>query len=542
MKKYLIIGIAFVSLLSIFAFTYTKTDKLTYLEFEQMVNDGSIESVKLNIDSPNIKVYSNGKSYSVPNPKSDNFKYNLLKNGIKVDEHTDNIELLTVIISMFTFLLLMVYVLSILNKSAGTMVSKTNVRLEDVVGIDEIKEDIVNTIEIFKNSSQIRKIGGRPTNGIILYGNAGVGKTMLAKAIANHGGMNFISCSGSDFIELYAGMGARKIRKIFAKARKSSPCVLFIDEIDAVGKRRGGKDSNGEMDQSINALLTELDGFENNNGVLVICATNRLDILDEALIRRGRFDKHIHMNLPNLKSRIQLVSKLLTNKNIENGVSFQDIGKITSGMSCATISSLINEAITLSYLDGSNIISTKHIDNALVNTLLDGVELKSDTILINKRVACHEAGHAICSKLLCGNDIYMISTKPTTSGSGGITISSPKSEQPLYTKNYLINHVATIYGGLAAEEIMFGEMTTGSAKDVLEATNILTSIVEEYGMGRYKVCYQQFESVSLVEELSEEAYNIAKSTLLENIDILRRVTEKLSNDKILHQEEFDTLI
>lgn len=516
---------------------------LSYLKFKEMVATKQIEKVKINSLDSKITVYTiNDEQFKVENPRSDTFKEDLLNAGINVVEKVDKSDYISLFTSIGSLLFVGLFTVGTLNKGAGQTISKTNVSLDDVVGIDEIKDDIVNTIKIFKNKKELSKIGARPTRGIILYGDAGVGKTLLAKAIANYGDMNFISASGSDFVELYAGMGARKIRKLFKLARKKNPCVIFIDEIDAIGGKRN-VNSNSERDQTINALLTELDGFTNNDNILVICATNRIDMLDEALIRPGRFDKHFYIPMPNSESRKQLIIKSLKNKQVSDNVDINELVHITHGMSGAKITTLMNEAAIISYLDDKIEISKYDIDKSFSKIISNGVPVKHVDESNIKIAAFHEAGHAICSKLLCRHEIYKISISSNSGGSGGITISYPTNIDKMQTKSDILKDVAMIYGGLVAEEIIFGEMSVGSSNDIEVATKRLHKMVDILGMGHYKIQYDKSSEIVLkqIESLSSEAYNMAKDIVSKHEDLLHDIADKLIEETTLNKQDVDDI-
>lgn len=543
-KKIMFYIFVIIVIMAIFIINSTKLKSVSYLDFKQMILNNKISHVEIDSLDTKLKVTSNkGEVFNVENPKNEDFKLYLLENGIDVNEKRDNIPFITVATSIASLLVIIVFLSGTLNKSAGKEVTKTNVSLDDVVGIDEIKEDIVNAVDIFKNKNKIIEIGATPTKGIILYGDAGVGKTMLAKAIANYGDMNFISTSGSDFVELYAGMGARKVRKLFKIARKKKPCVVFIDEIDAIGGKRDA-DSNSERDQTINALLTELDGFDDNENILVICATNRIDILDEALIREGRFDRHFSIPLPNCNSRRQLILKNLENKKYDSSVDIDSMTNITYGMSGAKISTLINEAAINAYLKNRATITNEDIDASYSKITTNGVSV-SHTNKHNIRVsAYHEAGHVLCSVVACKHEIYKVSIVANSSGFGGVTASYPRDLEKLQTKTDLINRVVRLYGGFVAEEIIFGEMSIGSQSDIAFATEEISDIVCEYGMGEYRMVYDQPNDDTLrqMEEISKEAYDVARNIIMENIDMLHKIAKILIDNGVIAKDEINDML
>lgn len=524
---------------------YNEKNYVSYNSFIELVNKNEVKSVKLNLEEQNFKFKTNDdKTHISQNPKSIDFKKFLLEKGIKVKENEVNFNQIIDIASIICTLLVVTVILkSITPKDVGVIVEKTDVKLEDVAGIDEIKEEISATVKCFLNKDKLKKIGATPTNGILLYGEAGTGKTMIAKAIANYGNMSFISANASNFVELYVGMGARKIRALFKTAREKTPCVLFIDEIDAIGGKRN-KDSNSERDQSINALLSELDGFSKLKGVLVIAATNRKDTLDDALIRAGRFDKHIYIPMPNIESREQILNVHFKNKKLSDDVSIKELAKITYGMSGAKIASIVNESALLAFINNRDIINKTDIEETMLKLMTNGF-IKTNKLNYNdkKISAIHEAGHVVCSKLLLNKKIYKVMSKSSTSGSGGLTIALPNNEN-FMTNEQLEYEIMCLYGGSVAEKLLLGNESNGASGDISSATKL---IVDYISKGRYvnRINYDGFNDTDLFDlstKLSDKLYNDTIDFMNNNLEKLKLISNELYKKEELCDNDIDKLL
>jgi len=365
----------------------------------------------------------------------------------------------------------------------------TNITFNNVAGVDNAKEDLLEVVDFLKDKDKYIAIGARIPKGILLIGPPGTGKTLLARAVAGEADVPFFSCSASEFIEMFAGLGASRIRELFKKAQEQTPCIIFIDEIDAIGKKRSngsGEISNDERDQTINQLLTEMDGFDANSGVIVIAATNRPELLDEALIRPGRFDRKVYVDLPNFNGRKAILDVHLKNKN-HKLTNLDSIAKITIGFSGADLENLCNEAAIYTARNDRESILQNDMNYIFDKTILGSIN-KTSIISDKKKllVAYHEAGHALLGILLGDYDtISKISIVPRGE-SAGVTYFEPNEERidsGLYTREYLENQLIVILGGRIAEELKFGNMkiTTGAAQDFKEATEIATDMVTEYG-------------------------------------------------------------
>jgi cell division protease FtsH len=371
---------------------------------------------------------------------------------------------------------------------AKLVVSK--VKFSDVAGIKEEKEELIEIVDYLKTPAKYVAMGARVPKGVILYGAPGTGKTLLAKAVAGEAGVPFFQISGSAFEDMLVGVGAKRVRDLFAKAKKSAPSIIFIDEIDSVASKRGSNSmmgaGGGIADQTINQLLAEMDGFSTGSGVVVIAATNRLDVLDEAILRPGRFDRHIQINLPDIKERIEILKIHSKNKNISTNVSLEDIARRTPGFSGAQLENVLNEATLLAVRFNKTAIGMKEIDEA-IDRVVAGPAKKSKVISEDekKQIAYHEAGHALVGLFSPGSDLVEKITIIPRGQAGGYTILNPeKQELLLKKKSDLMSNLKTLMGGRAAEELVFGkdDISTGASNDLYKATNIARSMVMQLGM------------------------------------------------------------
>ncbi|MDF3002747.1 MAG: hypothetical protein K0Q48_2866 [Bacillota bacterium] len=423
------------------------------------------------------------------------------------------------------------------------------ITFDEVQGIDELKPDLFRLVDALKHPAKYKRLGARPTKGLILYGPPGTGKTLIAKAISGEAEVPFFSASGSDFVEKYVGVGASRIRELFAKARKASPCIVFIDELDAIGGIRG-ESNNSERDQTINALLTELDGFTATEGILTICATNRLDILDSALTRPGRFDLKIAVNLPDKQARYQILRLHSSGKKLSEEVRIDALAKKTNGFSGAELENLLNEAALIAATEDKDFITNDDIENAFFKLLLNGhkKERSGDDNYV-RLVAYHEAGHTLATKLLTNDGVPTVTIVQSTSGAGGVTFRAPE-DTPLKSKKYLKNLVKVMYAGRAAEEILLGsdeDITTGASEDIKQATEIIKQYIAIYGMGTQGMIdltqlTNQFNMIEEASTMANELYRETKTFLLQNRRSLDRLSLALLDKETLDEPEIDRLI
>ena len=446
--------------------------------------------------------------------------------------------------------------------------SKEKVVFADVAGLKEEKEELMEIVDFLKNPSKYIDIGARIPKGVLLVGPPGTGKTYLSRAVAGEAKVPFFSISGSDFVEMFVGVGASRVRDLFEQAKKNAPCIIFIDEIDAVGRKRGAGLGGGhdEREQTLNQLLVEMDGFGKNEGVIVMSATNRPDILDKALLRPGRFDRTIYVGLPDVRERLEILEVHTKNKKLKSDVDLADIAKTTTGFSPADLENLCNEAALLAARNNEAEISNDVFKEASIKVVA-GPEKKSQVVIEKERVltAYHESGHAIVSGFLEDNDkVHMITIIPR-GRAGGFTAYLPQEDAKFMTKRQMQHKLISLLGGRAAEEVVLDDISTGASNDIERATKIAHAMVTKYGMSKRlgpmmyggddaevflgeelgknkqysdKIAY---EIDSEMRELIDEAYNKALNILNENIDLLHALANKLLEKETIGQEEFEAI-
>jgi len=371
-------------------------------------------------------------------------------------------------------------------KSRAKIVKSTNVNFTKVAGLEEEKEELAEVVDFLRDPGKYTKLGARIPKGIILVGPPGTGKTLLAKAVAGEAGVPFFTISGSDFVEMFVGVGASRVRDLFEDAKKNAPCIIFIDEIDAVGRRRGSGlgGSHDEREQTLNQLLVEMDGFAGNQGIIVMAATNRVDILDPALLRPGRFDRKVAVGRPDVAAREAILKIHVASKPLGDDVDLHSVARQTSGFTGADLENLMNEAAILSAREGKRFISADDINKAFIKVGI-GTEKKSRIVSEKEKsiTAYHEAGHAILFRELDGvGPVHTISIIPTGVSAAGYTMPLPGEDQMFNTKSKMLNNIMVSLGGRIAEEIIFGDITTGASSDIKQATSVARAMVMEFGM------------------------------------------------------------
>ena len=419
-------------------------------------------------------------------------------------------------------------------------------RFSDVEGIDAAKDELEEIVDFLKQPERYFGSGARIPRGALLAGKPGTGKTLLARAIAGESNVPFIQCSAANFIEMFVGVGAKRVRDLFEVARENQPCIVFIDEIDAVGKQRGagGMPSNDEREQTINQLLTEMDGFDNETGIVVIAATNRIDILDDALLRPGRFDRKIQVGLPSVRGRKKILGVHARDKKLADDVNLDSVAKQTTGFSGADLANLLNECAIRAVRDGDGTITTDIMEDVYQRII---VGAKGDTKFSQKKkelVAYHEAGHAIVGAILPDYDtVRKVSIIPR-GGAGGVTFFQPSeenAESAMYTKEYLVSQIKVALGGRAAEEIIYGKdrVTTGASGDYSQVYMIAREMLTTYGFSKYKFDYRNMSSeasklVDLeINSLVDNCYRETMGIIEENRDKLEELKDKLIEDEIV---------
>jgi len=456
-------------------------------------------------------------------------------------------------------------------KAKAKMISEKSVKttFADVAGIEEAKAEVQEIIDFLKDPQKFQKLGGKIPKGVLLVGAPGTGKTLLARAIAGEAGVPFFSISGSDFVEMFVGVGASRVRDLFDQAKKTSPCIIFIDEIDAVGRHRGAGLGGGhdEREQTLNQLLVEMDGFEANQGVIIIAATNRPDVLDPALLRPGRFDRQVVVPQPDVKGRLEILKVHTKNIPLDEHVNLDEIARGTPGFSGADLENLVNESALLAARKGKSKVERSDFEFAKDKVLM-GVERKSMIIseVEKKNTAYHEAGHTLVAKLTPGTDpLHKVSIIPRGRALG-VTQQLPIDDKYTYSKDYLLKALAILLGGRAAEEIALNHTTTGAGNDLERATELARKMVTEWGMseklgpltfgkkveqiflGREIAQHKDYSektAVDIDEEVKRiilDAYGTAKSLLTENQDLLEMLAKELLEKETLDGSEIDALI
>lgn len=536
-----------------------------------------------------LENYNKNESFSLTVPLSDEIIGRVIdvveKQGVVINTSSDpeSSWLMLFVIRLLPSLLLVGFAFYFLTKQMGGTANKSmdfgrsKARLNEesnkttfkqVAGLDEEKEELAELIDFLKNPKRFQKMGARIPKGVLLVGPPGTGKTLLAKAVAGEANVPFYFISGSDFVELFVGVGASRVRDMFKQAKHNAPCLIFIDEIDAVGRQRGAGLGGGhdEREQTLNQLLTEMDGFGANEGIIIIAATNRPDVLDPALLRPGRFDRQVTVNLPDVKGREEILEVHAKNKIFAKGVKLSNIAKRTVGFSGADLENLLNEAALLAVRQGKNCIGMAEIDEAQDRVLMGPAKKSHKYTEKEKRtVAYHEAGHAVVGIKLDGaNDVQKITIIPRGSA-GGYNLMLPKEENYLTTEKELLETISGLLGGRVSEELVFGEVTTGAHNDFEKATKIARAMVTEYGMSSLgPVQYEHQESSVFlgrdynksrnfssqiayeidkeIRKIVEERYEVTKKIISENRDLLDLIANTLIEKETLTKEEIDYLV
>ncbi len=582
---WLTILLIFFMLFNVFRKQNTEKIELSYSEFYSNLQEGLIEEVVLQGSRLSGRTVS-GKSFETTIPEDPELLKNLREQKVKitVKPEPESKWYMTLLVSWFPMILLIaiwIFFMRQMQAGGGKAMSfgKSRARLlsesqqrctfSDVAGIDEAKAELEEIIEFLKDPKKFTKLGGRIPKGVLLVGPPGTGKTLLAKAIAGEAGVPFFSISGSDFVEMFVGVGASRVRDLFIQGKKHAPCIIFIDEIDAVGRHRGAGLGGGhdEREQTLNQLLVEMDGFESNDGVILIAATNRPDVLDPALLRPGRFDRQVVVPKPDIKGRIGILKVHTAKKPLAPDVSLELLARGTPGFSGADLENLVNEAALLAARSNKAQIEQRDFERAKDKVLM-GVERKSMIISEEERrtTAYHEAGHALVAAMLPGTDpIHKVSIIPRGMALGQ-TQQLPMDEKHTYPKTYLMNNLAILFGGRVAEELVLGDMTTGSGNDLDRATELARKMVCEWGMSEklgpltfgkkdqeiflgkelaYPTEYSQATAVQIDSEIRSivmQCYEKAKRVLTEHIDLLHKIAQSLLERESLDGEDIVRMI
>ena len=454
-------------------------------------------------------------------------------------------------------------------KSRAKMSNDTKKKLADVAGLQEEKEDLEEIIDFLKEPEKYVKMGARIPKGVLLEGPPGTGKTLLAKAMAGEANVPFFSISGSDFVEMFVGVGASRVRDLFSDAKKNAPCIVFIDEIDAVARRRGTGMGGGhdEREQTLNQLLVEMDGFEDNSGIIVVAATNRVDILDPAILRPGRFDRKISVSRPDVKGREDILKIHAKDKPVGSDVDLKQIAQTSAGFTGADLENLLNEAAIKAAKSNKAYIEQKDVQSAFIKV---GIGTEKRSRLVTERdkkiTAYHEAGHAILFHVLPDvGPVYTVSIIPTGQGAAGYTMPLPEKDEMFHTKGQMLQEIMVSLGGRIAEEIIFEDITTGASSDIQAATKEARKMVTKYGMSDNigVICYEHDDDEVFigrdlahtksyseyitgeidkeVKKIIDECYAKAKDIILEHKDVLEKSAQLLMEKEKITREEFEAL-
>ena len=596
LMPYVFLLIFFIGCLLIFNMFNNVVNELTYDEFLQDLNGGKITELTI---TPKVRTetykltgklenYKDNESFVLYIPRSEEF----ISQITTAKEKTSDFKLTIVndpeasswmaaIMEFLPIVLLAGVTIWVFTRQLGNggksmdfgksrakLVEESKATFKDVAGLTEEKEEVQELIDFLKNPKKFTSMGARIPKGVLLVGPPGTGKTLLARAVAGEAKVPFYYISGSDFVELFVGIGASRVRDMFRQAKMNAPCLIFIDEIDAVGRQRGTGLGGGhdEREQTLNQLLTEMDGFGANEGIIIIAATNRPDVLDPALLRPGRFDRQVTVSLPDKNARVEILKVHAKNKTLAKNITLEYLAKRTPGFSGADLENLLNEAALLAVRRNKKEITMAEIDEATDRVLMGPAKVtKKYTDKEKKLVAFHEAGHAVMGLKLDGaNEVQKITIIPR-GHAGGYTMMTPKEESFNYTKNELLESICGLLGGRVAEEVTFGEITTGAHDDFKKATKIARSMVTEYGMSSLGPMmleepdgntflgrdYTKNRNISdtVAHEIDEEmrsiiekCYQKTKKIITENKDLLSLIANTLLEEETITKEEIDYLV
>ncbi|MGI6428418.1 MAG: ATP-dependent zinc metalloprotease FtsH [Syntrophomonadaceae bacterium] len=581
--------------MALFAIKLTSTNEvniteLTEPQFLNKVDQGQVKTAQVEVDELVYNItgeLSDGSQYATTVSKESNV-VQILRDNKKVEYQVDEVKpppwWMSLLSTLFPIIILIAFLIFIMNQSQGggnrvMQFGRSKARLmtgeevkitfEDVAGADEAKEEMQEVVEFLKNPQKFIEIGAKIPKGVLLFGAPGTGKTLMAKAVAGEAGVPFFSISGSDFVEMFVGVGAARVRDLFEQAKKNSPCIVFIDEIDAVGRQRGAGLGGGhdEREQTLNQLLVEMDGFSTNEGIIVMASTNRPDILDPALLRPGRFDRHILIDRPDVKGREAILKVHIKGKPLADDINLEVLAKRTPGFTGADLANMVNEAALLTARRNKKLIGMEEMEES-IERVIAGPEKKTRVISEKEKklVAYHEAGHALVSYFLPNTDkLHKISIIPR-GRAGGYTLLLPEEDRNYITKSYLLDEVATLLGGRVAEALVLNDISTGAQNDLERASGIVRKMITEYGMSDElgpMTFGHKSEEVFLGRDISrdrnysdaiafaidkeasqymEASYNKAEKILLDNMDKLHKVAERLMIEETMEADEFEAIM
>ena len=582
---WLVISLVFVLLYHLFNQPKNTPGTLIFSDFVSTVEKGQVTEVTIQGENISGKL-ADGKAFKTYMPKDAQLIPLFREKNVRVSAKPveDSPWYMNILISWFPMLLLIgiwIFFMRQMQSGGGKAMAfgKSKARLvtdkskkvtfADVAGVDEAKAELEEVIDFLRDPKKFTRLGGRIPKGLLLVGQPGTGKTLLARAIAGEADVPFLSISGSDFVEMFVGVGASRVRDLFNQGKKNAPCIIFIDEIDAVGRHRGAGLGGGhdEREQTLNQLLVEMDGFESNEGVILVSATNRPDVLDPALLRPGRFDRQVMVPLPDVKGREKILEVHAKKSPLDEDVKFGVIARGTPGFSGADIENLVNEAVLYAARFGKDKVYMSDFEFAKDKVLM-GVERKSMVISDEEKrnTAYHESGHALVAKLLPGTDpIHKVTIIPRGRALG-LTQQLPEDEKHTYPKKYLLNNIAILLGGRAAEELILKDFTTGAGNDIERATNLARKMVCEWGMsetmgplaygkkeeqiflGREFATHKDYSEDTAkridqeVTKLVSSSYERAKQLLIDHMDLLNKIASELLEKEVLNTAELDAIV
>jgi cell division protease FtsH len=584
---WIVIAVVLMSVFNNFGANSQRVPTVPYSEFLRYVEDGSVEQVVFDNETRSIRGRRNGETFVTYNPETENTALigTLERNKVSIEASAPKQQsfLLQLFISSFPILLLIavwVYFMRQMQGAGGgrgaMSFGKSRARLlgedqvsvtfADVAGVEEAKEEVVEIVDFLKDPGKFQRLGGKIPKGVLMVGSPGTGKTLLARAIAGEAKVPFFTISGSDFVEMFVGVGASRVRDMFEQAKKNAPCIIFIDEIDAVGRHRGAGlgGGNDEREQTLNQLLVEMDGFEGNEGVIVIAATNRPDVLDPALLRPGRFDRQVVVPLPDVRGREQILKVHMRKVPIDGNVKPSVIARGTPGFSGADLANLVNEAALLAARANKRTVTMEEFDKAK-DKIMMGTERRSMVMsqAEKKLTAYHESGHAIVGLSVPDHDpVYKVTIIPRGRALG-VTMFLPEEDRYSYSKQRLMSQMKSLYGGRLAEELVFGPayVTTGASNDIERATEIARNMVTKWGLsdrlgpltyteddgeiflGRSVTRHKQVSDVTAhaideeIRGLIDLCYGEAKKILVENEDKLHKMAQALMKYETIDENQ-----
>jgi cell division protease FtsH len=581
----LVLALVLLAIFSLFTKEYRNEPEIAFSDFIGSVERGDIEAVVIQGHYVHGS-YKNGAGFKTFAPDDPELVKSLRRTNVKISAKPEDESpwYMVLLLNWFPMLLLVgvwIFFMRQLQVGGGKVASfgksraklltenQHRVTFDDVAGVDEAKDDLQEIIAFLKDPKKFTRLGGRIPKGCLLVGAPGTGKTLLARAIAGEAGVPFFSISGSDFVEMFVGVGASRVRDLFVQGKKKAPCIMFIDEIDAVGRHRGAGfgGGNDEREQTLNQLLVEMDGFNSNEGVILIAATNRPDVLDPALLRPGRFDRHVVVPRPDIRGRESILRVHVRNVPLSNDVEVGVLARSTPGFTGADLENLVNEAALLAARNDKESVNMLDLEFAKDKVMM-GAERRSMIISDEEKrtTAYHEAGHALVAKLLPGADpVHKVTIIPRGMALG-LTQQLPLDEKYTYPREYLLNNLVILFGGRVAEELVLKQVTTGAGNDIEKATDLVRRMVCEWGMseklgpmafgrkeeeiflGRdftQKADYSKTTAIQIdaeIRRIIQESYQRATALLSANLRLLHEIAEKLLEKEVLEGSEIDAIV